>query len=88
MITGLLLWIINILILLVCAILPAWSLPTWLLEMFTEIGSAINLFNDYLPLVAALQVFLLILAFEIAIMTFRLGMGLISIFRGGGKVDI
>jgi len=88
MLTGILLWIINILILLVCAILPAWSLPGWFLDMFVEISNAINLLNDYLPLVTALQVFLLILGFEIAIMTFRLGLGLISIFRGGGKIDI
>jgi len=69
-------------------LLPDWILPHYLTEVWENSISFLALANGYFPIEAIVKIFILILMFEFFILVSRLIMGLISLVRGGGAVDI
>lgn len=68
--------------------LPDWILPSRIITTWEGLIVYFNIFNGFFPLATAFNCFLIILAFEIAIIISRMLFGLISLIRGGGSVDI
>jgi len=69
-------------------LLPDWILPHYVTETWNGSISFLALVNGFFPVNAVMQVFILILMFEFFIIISRLIMGLVSLVRGGGNVDI
>lgn len=88
MITTLIVTIISIFMNLVSAILPAWRLPDVIVNAFSTFINAIVIFSAFDSFVAIATVLIVIFSFEITILTARLIAGLLSLIRGGGKIDI
>lgn len=88
MITGMIIKIVILLFSVIGAIIPAWKLPNYIIDPVNEVAGFFNLLNGYLPMTAFLKVLILIIGFEITIMTAKVVLGILSLIRGGGKVDI
>lgn len=88
MITTLIVKLISIFLKLITALLPAWALPSYILEAFFDFTGQILFFNGYAPVVAFFQVIIIVISFEIAIITARIITGVMSLIRGGGKIEI
>jgi len=88
MITTLIIYIVGLLIDVLSFILPTWALPVWLVNGWATAMQAILFYNNFFPLNEIIKCCIIILAFEIVILTARLVVGVISIVRGGGRIDI
>lgn len=88
MITTLFVNIISVFMGLVSAIMPSWRLPTYIISAFEDSLNVLYVFNGYFPVDACIKVGIIIFSFHITILTARLIFGLISIIRGGGKVEV
>ena len=88
MITTLLIKIIQVLFVVLATLLPSWSIPDYLIIAFDAGLNNIAVLNGFLPVQAIFRCVVIIISLEIAILTTRLAMGGISIFRGGGKINI
>jgi len=86
MIIGILLNIISILLAIVAAILPDWSLPAEFFTPLTESLGMLGLFNSFLPLGACFTVFSAMILFELTYYLYRLYFGMVSLVRGGGDI--
>ncbi len=88
MITGIIIRIISLLISLTSAILPAWRFNDNIVNVISEVWGKIMIANGFFPVTTCLKIALIILSFETTIFLARTIFGLISIIRGGGKVEI
>lgn len=69
-------------------VIPNWNLPS---EMYTQTQSVLTTFyqlNFLIPVDILLQMFILVIVFEMVILIIRMSSGLISLIRGGGTLDI
>lgn len=88
MLTTLIISIVSVLLTVFSLILPSWALPSYIVNSFTSGIQYIYFLNEFLPLNAIIKSLLIIFSFEVIILSARLVVGLISIVRGGGKIDI
>lgn len=88
MITTFILKIIVLLFSLIGALLPEWRLPDYILNSFSSGMDHVLFFNNYLPIVAGFKIFILILSFEVTLILARIIFGVISVVRGGGKIEV
>jgi len=69
-------------------LLPNWKLPETMLVIpiqFSEFSKGLGYF---LPMDEIFSAILLIILFETSVLTFRTITGIVSIIRGGGKIDV
>lgn len=88
MITGFLLLLVSFLLNLFSILLPSWSLSP---VFYSSLGSFLQAglgWNNLFPVWHVIFILSLILGFEIIVMLVRMGSGLLSLFRGGGGVDL
>jgi len=88
MIVTLILKLITMFVEVLTFLLPKWAIPDYIVNAFQVITDQISGLNSILPLQEILNVLVLGILFEIAVLFFRLLFGLISLVRGGGKVDL
>jgi len=88
MIIGLIVTTVSIFISLVALILPAWRIPDDIIGVLAYGVDMGNIINGFFALKALIIVFGTIMIFEGALIATRLVFGLISVIRGGGKIDI
>lgn len=67
--------------------IPNWFIPDAFIDGFLFIVERALIFDGILPMVHIINALMLILYFHIIILTFKLISGLLSIVRGGGKID-
>lgn len=88
MVTTLIVIVISLFMGLIGAMLPTWRIPEYIMTTFDNSIGHVLLFDGYFPVTEAFQVAILIIVFETTILTARLIMGLVSIIRGGGRIEI
>ncbi len=88
MITTLIVNLISVLLSIVSVVLPAWRLPDYIIDSFRGAIDILLVFNFALPVNAAIKSFIIILTFESTILFARLVLSLITIIRGGGKIEV
>ena len=88
MLITLLIYIVSILVEVISFVLPAWGLPDYLIDGALVAINATLFYNSLFPLFEIIKCIILIFGFEVVIILARLVMGLISILRGGGKIDV
>jgi hypothetical protein len=71
----------------------AWILPSWRINddflsgFITVIESALA-FDAFFPVITLLAVITTIISFEFIVLVAKAGVGILSIVRGGGRIDI
>jgi hypothetical protein len=88
MILTLIISIITLLIKIVEVILPNWGLPDSLVNSSAYFLEQVYMWNTYFPIKAFSYSILMVLGFHLIVMTWNFASGLISIIRGGGKINI
>lgn len=88
MLIEILLSLISYLIRFFAWLLPNWQLPDNITESFKDIISGIFAWDFLFPIVEISQVLFIIITFEITLLTARSIAGIISLIRGGGRIDI
>lgn len=88
MIVAILFMIVNFLIKILIFFLPSWNLPAEPFNYLAQGYYTIIQFSDIFPVQTFFIVLSLILTFELFMILARFGAGIISIIRGGGKIDI
>lgn len=69
-------------------LLPDWKLPDFLISSYTIGYNSFMMFNVVLPLVAIFNCLMVFILYYFFLLMSRLAFGLISLIRGGGKIDI
>jgi len=77
-------WLMNF----ISFLLPRWSLPDYIITSWNGSIGFLALANGFFPIHAIFKVTILVFAFEIALIVSRLIMGLFSVVRGGGSIDV
>jgi len=69
-------------------VIPNWDLPEPVYDVLSSSIASLNGLNFILPVDTILIFISLVLSFEISLLVFRVASGIISIIRGGGRIDI
>ena len=69
-------------------LLPNWSIPDTFINAFSYLGVYSLKFNAVLPIKAIITVLFIMISFELIIIGIRIITGLLSLLRGGGKLDV
>jgi len=88
MITTLLIAIITLFLRILVVILPSWGMPDILLSGFTYFYQNIILWSAYFPIEATVNCLILIIGFHLIMMVWHFAVGVISIMRGGGTMNV
>lgn len=88
MIFTLLAYVFAIILGAVAYLLPDWQLPNYIIQSLSEASSHIGLFNEFFPITALFKGLLLIIGFELVMLSVKLISGILSLIRGGGNIDL
>jgi len=86
MITTILIKILTLLISVLVFVLPDWSLPDNVLNAISYPFQHLMQLNGLFPISEILLVLVLLLTFEILLLTYKLSTRIISFFRGSGSL--
>lgn len=88
MIVDILITILNVLLRVFNAIIPNWTLPDAFVTSLSYFGVYVAKFSWLFPIPDFLVVVGIAISIEIVILLIRVGSGILSFFRGGGRIDI
>lgn len=88
MIVDILLKIANVLLKVFNAIIPNWTLPDQFSTAFSYWGVYVAKFSWLFPIGDLMIVLGVAISFEIIILLVRMASGVLSFFRGGGKLEV
>lgn len=88
MIMDILLFILNIFLKLGAILLPSWGIPETYFSAFDTIEVGLKYINGIIPIDVIFNCILFLFSFVVIKLLVKLAIGILSIIRGGGNIDI
>lgn len=88
MIVTLMLYLVGIFTRLLAVLLPQWEIPSSAVTAWDSFMAYTGLLDTFFPLSDLFTMILVIVVYKLSLLAFRTGVGVISLMRGGGNINI